>query len=120
MATPQSRNTARAKRSTASSSRDDGPCYAALMNRRHAAAIALLGWYLLAPMFDKDNGKVLPNVPLGKWQNLGSFDTASECRAQLADFQKQLGANGTIPLNEGQEGAKQFVCIATDDPRLAK
>src|SRR5215471_7430687 len=43
---------------------------------RHAAALALFGWYLLAPP------GTMPNidVPVSDWLEIGSYGTASECK----------------------------------------
>jgi hypothetical protein len=52
------------------------------MKLRHAAALALVGWYLLEPPFIKlPNGKYDAQIdaPLGKWFHFASFDEASDC-----------------------------------------
>jgi hypothetical protein len=47
------------------------------MNLRHAAALALVGWYLMMPLMATPG----PDLGLKYWSNDGSFDTAAECRA---------------------------------------
>jgi hypothetical protein len=54
------------------------------MNPRHAAALALVDWYLAMPPHIHRNGQVLVGVdrspPLGQWGIADSFDTAAECQ----------------------------------------
>jgi hypothetical protein len=56
------------------------------MNLRHAAALALVGWYLLAPPIAHDPGHWHPKMtaPLNEWIVAKSFDSASECEKRLA------------------------------------
>ena len=52
------------------------------MNLRHAAALALLGWYLMIPpvVSDGHGGYIaLIDSPLSKWAANRSFDHADEC-----------------------------------------
>jgi hypothetical protein len=90
------------------------------MNRRHAAALTLVGWYLMAPPISSVKSKRNPSSglydaystrPLGAWEIDGSYDTARECRAALdkANQQAKQGCPDCSALAE---------CIATDDPRL--
>jgi hypothetical protein len=116
------------------------------MNRRHAAALFLLGWYLMAPPFDP-KGNVIEDAPLAKWEILGSFDGADKCgvsrdvfrerlRGEAQDLEAELDAK--IPAGEfkSEDEAKEaglataaethplqvrfqeVVCVSTDDPRL--
>jgi len=102
------------------------------MKSRHAAALALVGWYLIAPPTKQSptSGAVSLDVsaPLAKWQRIDSFDTAAECRAAQA----KTGVVAIEPddisiLHDGDKewwakNAKTTVaaskCIATDDRRL--
>jgi len=104
------------------------------MKPRQAAALALVGWYLLAPpvYVPKDSSPDLPlkshtneNAPLAEWTNYGSFDSVSACEKERA---KQLRQGSEmdpkylkVPLFSAVK--KSFgwaTCIATYDPRLAK
>ena len=55
------------------------------MNLRHAAALALVGWYLMVPPLSN------PSAPLSKWNLYRSYDTAREC--EVAKAAKVLCAN---------------------------
>jgi hypothetical protein len=52
------------------------------MNPRHPAALALVGWYLLAPPLYK--GEVDEKAPLKEWTVLRSFGTVTECSQWLS------------------------------------
>jgi hypothetical protein len=92
---------------------------------RHAAALALLGWYFMLPPLAEGGASLNLNAPIGSWKIYQSFDLADQCerallKYQRVGFQKFLarGANDSekvvgLSLANGQ-------CIATDDPRLAK
>jgi hypothetical protein len=47
------------------------------MNPRHAAALALVGWYLIAPQ-----PVVTPGSRVQNWTILKTFPTRQECEAQ--------------------------------------
>ena len=90
------------------------------MNYRHAAALTLLGWYLMVPFMKKANEtKEVPRI--SKWFIKKSFDTASECEAErsgLSQQGKDAFAKGCRDPTTFQELV--ITCIASDDPRLAK
>jgi hypothetical protein len=63
------------------------------MNLRHAAALALVGWYLMVPPFTAQRAgpvDVDDQAPLSKWTIAGSFDTAEQCRDYDRFFRKQV------------------------------
>ena len=85
----------------------------ALANSR-TAALALVGWYLIAPPrfpHAKSPLALDDSAPLSRWKLIDSFDTAAACKAEahrLMDSpEKTVGAIG--------DAAR---CIASDDPRL--
>jgi len=57
------------------------------MNLRHAGALVLVGWYLMAPPFDRVSLTFRTDVPVSEWDNLraahlhweGEFDSENEC-----------------------------------------
>jgi hypothetical protein len=93
------------------------------MNLRHAAALAVVGWYLLAPPLA---GKEVHNEwPLSSWTLLDSYDTAAECRAELEANQARMmqGMKNQKLSSHDYDVGLRFAygeqCIASDDPRLA-
>jgi hypothetical protein len=84
----------------------------------HAAALALVGWYLMIPpkVIEDSKGRLqVPASLLSQWSILESFDTAKECRAQAGKNQEQL-LNAHVSLDEARLLFGK--CLATDDPRL--
>jgi hypothetical protein len=79
------------------------------MKPRHAAALALVGWYLMVPPSEH------VNLPISRWNHIASFDTADKCEADRVNSEKgnrdDPAKHKLILLSE---------CIASDDPRLAK
>jgi hypothetical protein len=58
------------------------------MNLRHAAAVALVGWYLMVPPLGP-NGSIDPNAPLSRWEQYEGHDNAAACEvahSQLLDL----------------------------------
>jgi hypothetical protein len=117
------------------------------MNLRHAAALALVGWYLMSPLVDHSQGKILYEAPLAYWEIDESFDTAAECRRHREEnislmsqielraskqsekeqerYEAQEDAESKWPRGTarksrgmGMKSALAAQCIATDDPRL--
>jgi hypothetical protein len=98
------------------------------MELSHAAALALVGWYLMVPPMLGDYSP--KPAPLNHWGLFQSFDTARECR----DFQDDVlkSTKDFLPPDEpnGQLSDKALTknlmrytglfgkCIASDDPRL--
>jgi hypothetical protein len=87
------------------------------MKPRHAAALALVGWYLMA--------SADPSLPLSAWKNLGSFDTVTQCNESelhwyqhLNDIDHSWSAKGYPGL--AQKSVSSLQCVETIDPRLAR
>jgi hypothetical protein len=101
-------------------------------NLRHAAVLALVGWYLMVPPVNpgKDNLKLLKsgswwadlNAPLAHWQTSSVFDKASNCNvaqdAMVNDFGKHQANLGTGFTKAWRIAESQACCISTDDSRL--
>jgi hypothetical protein len=96
------------------------------VNLRHAAALALVGWYLMVPPGERC---LEPSEqPLSKWSTFESFDTAAECRAFQAitiKTTKNLDCSSARKAtrkewvkNQMRWAAMFGECIASDDPRL--
>jgi hypothetical protein len=106
------------------------------MKPRHAAALALVGWYLLAPPIMHDPGHWHPNLaaPLNQWIVAKSFDSAVQCEKRLADdnnnaenptalasMTEQMNYMGAGAVWHSDELLREMVnehCISSDDPRL--
>ena len=89
------------------------------MKTCHAAALALVGWYLMVLPTDNAN-HIDPLVPLPRWVVLRAFDTAAACdeaQDQLRYHVSRL--NVQIPVaSAASEAAELSQCVASDDPRL--
>lgn len=90
------------------------------MKPRHAAALALVSWYLMTPPPPFD-----PNTPLSKWTRLGKTDYASEgeCAAMREKLQATFRDPGDIPPEHITatimvKAMAHVLCVASDDPRL--
>ena len=92
------------------------------MKPRHAAALALVGWYLMIPPslggFQYDL-----TAPISKWQQDSSYDSADNCEEHRMKVFDMLTKHKVRNLDaKTQDGnARTFFyskCIATDDPRL--
>jgi len=105
------------------------------MDFRHAAALALVGWYLMVPPFAGTGKGSYPDdrAPLSKWSMGGSFDSAEACQQKIDDYiyhpclldmpAGSVCPQNAIPHDDDFERAEHesFIearCIGTDDPRL--
>lgn len=83
------------------------------MKLRRAAALALVGWFLLISPVGKQD------AALSQWQIVKSFDRADACE----EYRSQGVAGGrwnlTPPFGAVAVAKLPFsLCIASDDPRL--
>jgi hypothetical protein len=88
------------------------------MKFRHAAALALVGWYLMAPPMYSPNDVVDERAPLSQWKPINSFDTAAQCQNYMKSLQSAVSGR---PPNEQVVIRKRLaksLCVASDDPRL--
>ena len=113
---------------------------------RHAAALALVGWYLMVPpfrsgWFSSSATELDTKAPLSRWRVIGSFDEVASCYYMRKEYRRvlhdppgaELGSLNTIGdpdtsaailksekndvVRKRLDSAK---CFAADDPRLAK
>jgi hypothetical protein len=91
---------------------------------RHAAALALVGWYLMVAPRDPDY-LFMTSAPLTKWAITKSFDTAEECEKERTEEVHQADRSGTYWYfdtkkreNVGSPAKYAYLCVATNDPRL--
>ncbi len=105
------------------------------MKRRHAAALAIVGWYLMMP---PDSAKIPHSVdsraPLSRWMIVATFDTSEACEKALADIQSkerdpsELDTTGKLRRLKkdppdpalGISRAVNSGCVESDDFRLKK
>ena len=84
----------------------------------HAAALAVVGWYLMTPPWVAQ-GTFDATAPVSKWHQASAYDSAAECqsyRSSMLDYYKAHPKAKDADWFERVFGASQ--CIATDDPRL--
>ncbi len=97
------------------------------MKPRHAAALALVGWYLMVPPIGLD-GMPDAKAPLSRWTIglMGSYDTARACKDRklkdldaAADYGKKHPELWDDPATRKMKDSRwEEQCIASDDPRL--
>ena len=99
------------------------------MNFRHAAALALVGWYLMVPPAGLIFPETSPRVFMPKfdrtWRVKATFNSANDCEVVREKHETDfaLAVKTAIPkrheadpkLSSPDDGA---LCMATDDPRL--
>jgi hypothetical protein len=94
------------------------------MNIRHAAALALVGWYLMEPPAvgtPPDHLGVNLVAPLSEWTMDDSYDSVEDCHTALMrqfEISQHAKCRTENECAVFQTQAKMAKCIATDDPRL--
>ena len=91
---------------------------------RHAAALALVGWYPMMPTRygSTDTLTLRSDLPLSKWTISQAFDSADDCETTLAAMEKRY--NRFIKEGADTPDKKLAIlyglaqCVSTDDPRL--
>jgi len=86
------------------------------MKPRHAAAIALVGWYLILPQTGRDYPMGNLDAPLSQWlKRPTTYRDKDECEHVLDRHRRLTNSkNKQIAVNF----YKQARCIPADDPRL--
>lgn len=112
---------------------------------RHAAALALMGWYFMVPPpSPARDGTALTGSPLSQWVSFYVFDSANDCVTGgleiKANFEKELKKDVDIQDAAKAAGRRPSAaeidnlardlwaaragergeCVASDDPRLRK
>ena len=90
------------------------------MKLRHAATLALMGWYLMVPPLSGKN--VFYDKPLSDWQPVENYSTRTECEEGKRDTVQQMTAllaeAWKMPPTPKIKALQAGKCIATHDPRL--
>lgn len=91
----------------------------------HLAALALVGWYLMAPPLVRiptTTGPSSPTpasaAPLSRWKQIGQFDRAKDCEQALAKEQAIYQGEPGFMKDPDALASTYARCIASDDPRL--
>jgi hypothetical protein len=102
------------------------------MKFHHAAALAIVVWYLMIPPIGADN-KVDAHAPLSQWRRGVGFETQKDCDESLKDAiqnpmtqdEYQASAKQTrkakmkpLSMSEMTKRTAESLCVAGDDPRL--
>jgi hypothetical protein len=92
----------------------------------HAAALALVAWYLLTPSAHENQYGAVEadtSIPMSRWQRLGPYESVKAChqakednidRSMLLAKEMKTRIDGARVIVEASEAA----CIASDDPRI--
>jgi hypothetical protein len=87
------------------------------MKPRHAAALALVGWYILMPPpASLYNQTADLHAPLSKWVPVKKYPSARTCSEGLGDL--RYLAQHPRPMAFANKNLAYGRCIASDDPRL--
>ena len=94
------------------------------MKLHRAAALALVGWYLMVPPpIDRYHNRL--NAPLSQWHVHSAWNSAGECDVARKGIWEDAKKRNFDPRDSAfdasvKEGIKAAQCISSDDPRLAK
>jgi hypothetical protein len=92
------------------------------MKPRHAAALALVGWYLMIPPVRGAPGEILEQAPLSEWEFSNQYDSKAECENFVKESNEHIQetlkqcSNGDCAINVTRPIFGR--CIAANDPRL--
>jgi hypothetical protein len=94
---------------------------------RHAAALALVGWYLMVPPAIPGTGQVNQSAPLSQWTIRHLFPRNEGCEAAKSRLHQEALAAQTQNDAEARRGLRDpdshcilcnAQCVAENDPRL--
>ena len=95
------------------------------MRPRHAAALALVSWYLLVPPLVNAPYKVDTEAPLTSWKVYQTFDTRGECDKSLLAAHTKYEPTASAQIGSIKKGTRAFAlqmtfarCVSSEDPRL--
>jgi hypothetical protein len=96
----------------------------ARMNLRHAAALALVGWYLMMPPLagpNASNLRVDLTAKLSQWEIVDSFDSADVCRVALlkdGHWAEEQAKNGKFESENQRVAERQILELHVDKIKL--
>lgn len=86
------------------------------MKLRHAAALALVGWYLMMPPTSRDYPMGKVDAPLTEWpKKPTTYRNQKECEHVL---DKQIRLANSKNKQITVKFYQQAPCVSADDPRL--
>ena len=106
------------------------------MKPRHAAALALVSWFLMMPPPYTEGGKAFVDLhaSVRRWTRIGkvSFDSVADCDKARETMQKNIQTAEEAGLEKAArmdanprdqdlaeyEAARQMKCVSRDDPRI--
>jgi len=88
------------------------------MKLRHAAALALVGWYMIIPPTSRDYPMGNVDAPLSEWVKRPTLYRDKEECEHVLDRQTRLRNARNRQLLVRFK--RQWQCVASDDPRLSK
>ena len=98
------------------------------MRPRHAAALALVGWYLMLPdvLPHVGSAATIPsnrlfdlNASIAKWTQWEALDSARDCQDERVRLLNKTNSDSLADDDVEWSGRLAFAkCVATDDPRL--
>ena len=95
------------------------------MSRRHAAALALVGWYLMVVPPRIEDGRFAGldfSAPLSIWTQVGSYKTVAQCNVGMERYPRMLANSNVEPDYRDAllNSSAALRCVSSDDPRLAR
>jgi len=103
------------------------------MRSRHAAALALVGWYLMVPPDSTVPHSVDSAAPISRWSIVTEFESAGNCKQALTELRNKNGdpakldRTGRLRRFQKRQPADpelararvdHATCVATGDPQL--
>ena len=88
------------------------------MNLRHAAALALVGWYLMMPPLDQDTRDWNTAAPFSEWTTIKSFHSKKDCRVDTHEALEAYRIQHFRDATPTPEYEGILRCVANNDPRL--
>jgi hypothetical protein len=93
------------------------------MRLRHAAALALVGWYLMLPPVNQDTASVDSKAAVVHWTKLdGKYETEKACAKALSDHNPLIEAIDGSGYARAKKVQAELVsdaqCIDENDPRF--
>jgi hypothetical protein len=93
-----------------------------VMARSHLSRLIILMWFLIVPPLGKD-GRPDKSVSLSDWAKASDYFSADECKRGQTVMADAVASIPEVTADQRSKSQGQILsglCIASDDPRLAK